>query len=163
MSGRLWICAALSASSFPAAAAEAVQPSVEAWAACAWREVPVTAQNWVDDQKGKRVTTKPSQNPLATPSDVLNLRLSAACPNLLPKHLSQSIFSSAKNIMRSALEKAKPATLGREKPNIKAFFCEYYMDGQLALTVSSFEKSKGLDGVKPKCFRAQSDGGLIDA
>lgn len=162
MSRRLWLSAAMIASSFPAAAAEAEQPSAEAWAACAWREVPVTAQNLIDAHKGKRVTAKPSTNPLATPTDVLELRINSACPKLLPKAF-KSIFSSAKNAMRLALEKAKPTNPGQDRRNLKAFVCEYRMDGRLVLTVLSSEKAKTAEGIKPKCFRAQSDGSLTDA
>jgi len=116
----------------------------------------------MDDQKGKRVTANPSDNPLATPNAVLELRINTACPKLLPKAL-QSIFSSAKVAIRRALETAKPTTLGKERPDIKAFVCEYYLDGRLAFTVLSSEKAKTAGGVKPKCLRAQSDGSLTDA
>jgi hypothetical protein len=152
----------MTVSSFPAAAAEVEQPSAEAWANCAWREVPVTAQNWLDDHQGKPVTANPSKNPLAKPQAVLELRMNTACPKLLPKPL-RSIFSSAKNGMRLALEKARPATPGRDRPDVRAFVCEYHLEGQLAFTVLSSEKAGTADGVKPKCFKAQSDGSLIDA
>ena len=145
------------------AEAHAESPA-DAWAACAWEKMPVSSSNFIRIGAGEQVASRPSSNPLATPEDVLKLRLDNACGELLPRNILTSIFDSATRMRIAALEASRPARVAMRERNPRLFICEHSLEGRVLFTeLGVKKKSKPQDGGEVKCFVTASDGSLNDA
>jgi hypothetical protein len=101
----------------------------DAWAKCIWEQVPTSASNWLkmpvpyDPYRGVEV---PTERTFAPPEYNLQFRLQAACFGAMtaPGDVRPRRFN-AKAVRRS-LEASRPASLGPDKVDPKAYRCTRY-------------------------------------
>ena len=156
------------------------------WAQCLWESVPKSAANWLampDEKTEFGATTR-------TPRELLEYRLQAACFDKLTPQGKKFPIDFAPKKVRAALELSKPASVGPDAIDPKAYQCtRYFRDdaelknpaalkwgfgefetGHAFASVSYVFATKGGGGVGLpetggvyKCKWIKEDGSLVDA
>ncbi|MBB6122660.1 hypothetical protein [Sphingobium subterraneum] len=109
----------------------------DAWAQCLWKNVPTSSANWL---ALKPPVEKSRLDAPETPDVTLQYRLRASCEReLTPLGKKWAPTFSAEKV-RAALSATRPASIGPDQMQPKAFRCDYYFEDDLQLkTRARFE------------------------
>ena|GEM_PF-1977572 len=132
----------------------------DAWAACLWKNVPTTANNWLASEKMSDGFLKPENI-----ESNLRLRLQAACSEqLTPSGKKKPPKFKAKQV-REALVATKPETIGPDLIEPDTFYCVAREDGVLLGMSSGFGKASEITSSNPnvslECKTVRADGQLV--
>lgn len=131
----LWLAGLGVAATLPASPALAGKTD-DAWAKCIWEQVPTSASNWL-----KMPVPKESLWTTEVPPEfVLQFRLRAACFGQMtaPGDVGPAKFRA--KAVRKALEATRPAIIGPDKLDPKAYRCTRYF-----LNDTEMKKPAGYD------------------
>lgn len=151
----LWLAALGLAVALPESPAFAGKND-DAWAKCIWEQVPTSASNWLnmpvpkDPYGGVEV---PSARTHVPPEYILQFRLQAACfgPMTAPGDVRPRRFN-AKAVRRS-LEASRPAGVGPDKVDPKAYRCtRYFLNDTERKNPAGYDWGFGSDTSKAQFF-----------
>jgi len=149
-----WAAALAIAAGLPASPAAAGKID-DAWAKCIWEQVPTSASNWLKMPAVKdpyRVNV-PSARTEVPPEYVLQFRLQAACFGVMtaPGDIAPRKFNA--NAVRRALEASRPAGIGPDKVDPKAYRCtRYFLNDTEMKNPAGYDWGFGSDTSKAQFF-----------
>jgi len=144
----LWLAALGLAAALPASPALAGKND-DAWAKCIWEQVPASASNWL------KLPVPKNHYGLAEvpPEYALQYRLQAACygPMTAPGKERPPSFN-AKSV-RKALDAARPASIGADRVDPRAYRCtRYFLNDTEMKNPAGFDWGFGSDTSKAQFF-----------
>jgi hypothetical protein len=136
------------------------------WAACAWNNLPISADNLLQYTSNEKVPPDNGPIPFTSAEELLNVRLNKVCGELLPRDQRSSIRPGIKIAKINILKSSRPQNVATDDAPVSAYLCAHKLGERYVLTELILETpspQRALPGATADCFVINSDGSLTDA